>query len=71
MLGQKEKEGNINVWLPLARPQVGTWPATQTCALTGNATGNPLVLRLALNPLSHQPGPNNSFLTLASNIGFL
>ena len=31
-----EREGNINVWLPLARPLLGTWPATQACALTGN-----------------------------------
>ena len=25
----------INVWLPLARPPLGTWPTTQACALTG------------------------------------
>ena len=31
----------------------GTWPATQACALTGNRTGNPLVHRPVLNPLSH------------------
>ena len=31
----------------------GTWPATQAYALTGNATGSPLVRRPALNPLSH------------------
>ena len=30
-----------------------TWPATQACALTGKGTGDPLVLRPALNPLSH------------------
>ena len=24
-------------------PPMGTWPATQTCALTGNQTGDPLV----------------------------
>ena len=29
-------ETNINVWLPLAHPQLGTWPAAWTCALTGN-----------------------------------
>ena len=29
---EKERERNINV-LPLARPQLGTWPATQACAL--------------------------------------
>ena len=28
-------ERNINVWLPLAQPLLGTWPATQACALLG------------------------------------
>ena len=50
---EKDRERNINVWLPLACPLLGTWPATQVCALTGNRTGNPLVVRPALNPLSH------------------
>ena len=49
----REKERNINVWLPLVHPQLGTWPATQACALTGNQTGEPLVPRPALNPLSY------------------
>ena len=40
-------------WLPLVRPLLGTWPVTQACALTGNRTGNPLVRRPALSPLSH------------------
>ena len=31
---EKERERNINVWLPLARPLLGTWPTTQACALT-------------------------------------
>ena len=30
--------GCLSKWPPL-----GTWPATQACALTGNRTGNPLV----------------------------
>ena len=50
---EKERERNINVRLPLTRPLLGTWPATQACVLTGNRTGDPLVCRLALNPLSH------------------
>ena len=50
---EKGEERNITVWLPLARPLVGTWPATQACALTGNITGNPLVCRPAFSPLSH------------------
>ena len=31
------------MWLPLTRPQLGTWPATQACALTENQTSHPLV----------------------------
>ena len=37
----------------LVRPLLGTWPRTQACALTGNRTGDPLVHRLVLDPLSH------------------
>ena len=33
---EKERERNINVWLPLACPLLGIWPATQACTLTGN-----------------------------------
>ena len=52
---EKQRERNINVCLPLAQPLPRTWPTTQTCALTGNQTGDPLVSRSVLNPL-HQPG---------------
>ena len=41
------------MWLLLAYPLLGTWPATQACALTGNRTEDPLIHRAALNPLSH------------------
>ena len=35
--GREEgREGNINVWLPLTCPILGTWMATQTCAPSGN-----------------------------------
>ena len=54
---EKERERNINVWLPLAR----TWPATQACALTGNRASDPLVCRLALSPLSHTSHVQNAF----------
>ena len=37
----------------LTCPHLGTWPATQACALTGNWTGDLLVHRPALHPLSH------------------
>ena len=40
---EKERERNIYVWLPPVCPLLGTWPATQACALTGNRTGTPLV----------------------------
>ena len=49
----REKERNINVWLPLVRPLLGTWPETQACVLTGNQTGDLLVHQPAPNPLSH------------------
>ena len=51
--GWEKEERNINVWLPLTHPLVGTLPATQACFLTGNWTSDPLVCRPALNPLSH------------------
>ena len=50
---EEDRERNINVWVPLTQPSLGTWPATQACALTGNQTSNPLVHRPELNPLSH------------------
>ena len=34
----KDRERNMNVWLPFTCPLLGTWPATQACALTGNQT---------------------------------
>ena len=49
---EKERDKNINVWLPLTCPLPRTWPTTQACALIGNQTCDPLVLRLALHPLS-------------------
>ena len=50
---EKERERNINVWLPLTHSPLGTQRATQACAPTGNGTHDPLVLRPALNPLNH------------------
>ena len=49
------------MWLPLTRPLLGTWPTTLACALTGSRTSDPLVPRLALNPLSHTSEGGNSF----------
>ena len=39
--------------LPLLHPLLWTWPETQACALTENQNSDPLVHRLALNPLRH------------------
>ena len=50
---KKEREGNVNVWLPLICPSLGTWPTTQACALDWKSTHYPLVRSLALSPLSH------------------
>ena len=38
---EKERERNINVWLPLMHPLLGTWPATQAYVLTGNEPHQP------------------------------
>ena len=40
---EKERERNINVRLPLIHPLLGTWLATQACALTGYGTEDPFV----------------------------
>ena len=49
----KERERNINVWLALTHPPLGTRPPSRACVLTGNQTSNPLVYRPMLNPLNH------------------
>ena len=36
-----------------AIPPLGTWPATEACALTRNQNSDLSVLRLVLNPLNH------------------
>ena len=56
-----ERERNIHVQLHLARPLLGSWPATQAWALTGNQNSNPLVHRPALNPLSHTSQGSRQF----------
>ena len=38
---------------PLPCPLLGTWPATQACALTGESNWGPFGSQLALNPLSY------------------
>ena len=40
-------------WLPLIQPHLRTWPATQTCVLTGNQTSDPAACRTTPSSLSH------------------
>ena len=63
---EKERERNITCeryvdWVPLARHQLEAWPPTQACALTGNQTGDLLVHRRVLNPLSHTSQGQRAF----------
>ena len=52
--GRETLTGERNIdWLPLVCPHLGTWPATQARALTGNCTTNLSVCRPALSPPSH------------------
>ena len=50
---EEERESNINVWLPLTCPLLGTWRVTETWTLTRNWTSDPWLYSLVLNPLSH------------------
>ena len=50
---EKERDRNVDGWLPLMHPLLGTWSATQACALTENRTNDPLLYRMALSLLSH------------------
>ena len=50
--GEREGEKHQCVVVSWA-PPLGTWPATQACALTRNRTTNPLVHSPVLKPLSH------------------
>ena len=51
---EKERERNIDVWSPLTHPLLGTCPASQACALTGNW---PFGLQASTQSTElHQPG---------------
>ena len=68
---EKERERNINVWLPLPYSLLESWPATQTCALTGNWTSDPLVHRPAFSPLSHTSQGGSKISKACSCLGVL
>ena len=65
---EKERKRNINVWLPLVLPLLGTWLATHACALTGNQTCDPLLPRLALYPLSYTSQGDTFFFKLPATL---
>ena len=51
--GEREVDKHQSEVASCTSPILGTWPATQAYALTGNQTSDPSVCRLALNLLSH------------------
>ena len=51
--GREGERGNINVWLPLACPLLGTWPTTQACALEWASNWQCLDSQAGTQPLSH------------------
>ena len=54
---EKERVRNINVWLPLTCPLLGTWPATQSCALDWESNWQLLGLQACAQSTElHQPG---------------
>ena len=54
---EKERERTINVWLPLPRPLLGTWPTTQAHALDWELYQRPFGLQTcAQSTEPHQPG---------------
>ena len=55
-----EREGKKHQ-MALTHLQLGTWPTRPACALTGNWTGDLLVHKLTLNPLSHTSQGQNYF----------
>ena len=64
---ERGREGeNINVWVPLTHPLLGTWSSTQACALTGNWTADPLVHRPELSLLSYISQGEGSLFKITS-----
>ena len=54
---EKEREKNINAWLPLTYPLLRTWPTTHSCALDRESNWTPpgsQVCPQSTEP--HQPG---------------
>ena len=68
---EREREGKKHQCVVASHmpPTVGTWPTTQACGLTGNRTSDPVLYRLALNPLSHTSQGYKHFFNEVCNPG--
>ena len=54
---EKERERSLIVWLPLTCPLMGTWPATQACALDWDSNQWPFGSQAGTQSTDpHQPG---------------
>ena len=54
---EKERERNITVWLPLARPLLGTWHTTQACVPDWESNWRPFSSQASAQSTEpHQPG---------------
>ena len=59
----REGERNINVWLPLVHSLLGTWPATQACALGWELNRRPFDLQAGTQSTEpYQPGLDCYFI---------
>ena len=65
---EKERESNINVWLPLACPLLGTWPTTQASALDWES--NQRLFDLQAGTQSTEPHQLELFFIFRKSISF-
>ena len=66
---EKERERNINVWLLLMCPLLGTWPATQACALDWELNQRPFSSQACTQSTElHHPGLFEMFYHFSSYI---
>ena len=61
-MGGTKRKKNINVWLPLMPTPLGTWPATQACALDWELNHRPVGSQAGAQSTDpHHPGPGKQF----------
>ena len=64
----KEREKNINVWLPPTHPLLGTWLETQACAPDWESHWRPFDSQAVTQSIEpHQPGLESIPLHTARN----